>query len=258
MSGGGQDGSREVLIDVRNAEIGYPGRRVLDAVTLEVRAGDYWFFLGPNGSGKTTLLRCILGLLEPRRGRVALHPGLADRRRLGFVPQRCDLNPSLPTTVREFVSLGFVGTGLRGAERRRARDETLERAGLAGMERRSYWDLSGGQKQRALLARALVRRPRLLIVDEPTEGLDVAAEEGFLAALDRLRAEDRLTLVFVTHHLAIAAHHATHVAFFHEGRVVSGPRDRVLGRDALRRVFGVDVDLHDGAAGAARGRGDGA
>jgi ABC-type Mn2+/Zn2+ transport system ATPase subunit len=228
----------ELVLRLRGARFAYGRRVVLAEVDLEVRSGEVWFLIGPNGSGKSTLLRGVLGLLKPQAGTIKRSPGHAGPEVLGFVPQRCELDPTLPTTVREFVSLGLVGLRVRRAERPGRLAFALGHAGLSGLAAASYWSLSGGQRQRALLARALVRRPRLMILDEPTEGLDVSSERAFLDALLELNRSEGLTLLVVTHKLALAERHATHVALFHEGRVVAGPRAQVLGGDALGRLFG--------------------
>ncbi|UCE85428.1 MAG: ABC transporter ATP-binding protein [Deltaproteobacteria bacterium] len=241
----------DAVISGRGLELGYPGRKVLRGVDLDVRSGEFWFLLGPNGTGKTTLVRAILGLLPPLRGRIDLHPERARRDRLGFVPQRCELNPALSTRVREFVSLGFVGTRVPAAQRAERLRWALLHSGLEGLERADYWSLSGGQRQRALVARALVRRPGVILLDEPIGGLDVASEEVLLRALSHLNREHGVTIVFVTHQLAIAARYGTHVALFHAGTVEAGPRETILQSAAVERVFGVPVDLRvEGAAAA--------
>ncbi len=232
------------MIEVRGLDVGYPGRRVLSDVDWTVRAGEYWFLLGPNGSGKTTLLLAVLGLLRPFAGEVELDPAAASLEHTGFVPQQSRTNPTLPTTVREFVSLGAVGLA------RSMRDPgslvwALARVGLAELAERDLRALSGGQRQRALVARALVRRPRLLVLDEPTEGLDVASEEAFLATIDDLHRDEQLTVLFVTHKLRIAARYATHVALFGGGRVRAGARDAVLVPADLEATFGVPLDRLD-------------
>jgi ABC-type Mn2+/Zn2+ transport system ATPase subunit len=221
---------------------------VLSAVDLEVRAGEFWFLLGRNGSGKTTLLRALLGLLAPRAGRLERRADLVGQQRIGFVPQRCEINRSLPTTAREFVSFGFVGTRLTAAQRAERFAWALERAGLAGLEQSDYGALSGGQRQRALVARALVRRPSLMLLDEPSEGLDAGTEEALLRTLADLNRSEGVTLLFVTHKLAIAARHASHVALFESGRVHAGPREQMLAPAAIERVFGVRLDALANAA----------
>jgi zinc transport system ATP-binding protein len=224
-------------------ELGYGAGAVLSQVDLEVREGEFWFFIGPNGSGKTTLLRALLGLLPARAGRLERHPQLTDRARLGFVPQRCEVHRTLPTTVREFVSLGFVGSRQGREERAVSLAHALGLVELEGLAEASYWALSGGQRQRTLLARALVRRPRLLILDEPTEGLDVSSETSFVRTLAELHREKELTLLVVTHKLELAARYATHAGLVTSGGVVSGPRDDVLDPRRLQSTFGVEVEI---------------
>jgi ABC-type Mn2+/Zn2+ transport system ATPase subunit len=214
-----------VVLEARRLTLAYDGRAVLANVDLTVRRGEFWFVLGRNGSGKSTLLRAIVGTLPPRAGALVLHPELARRERMGYVPQRCDLSPALPTTVREFVLLGLVGSRARRGDERDRLEWALARAGLAGMARRDYWSLSGGERQRALLARALVRRPSFLVLDEPTTHLDPEAEAALSALLADLNREERLTLLVVTHDVDLAARHATHVALVEAGTVRAGPRD---------------------------------
>jgi len=229
----------DALVTAERLTLQYGARRVLDEVSLIVGPGEFWFFLGPNGEGKTTMLRAVLGELAPTGGRLTLHAAVRDRAAVGFVPQRCAPNPLLPTTVREFVELGLVGARVAASERPARLEWALAHAGLAGLERHSYWTLSGGQRQRALVARALIRRPRLLILDEPTNHLDFLAEQSILDVLAALHREEGTTVLFVTHALHLAARYGTHVALFHGGRVESGPAAALLRPERLTRAYGV-------------------
>jgi ABC-type Mn2+/Zn2+ transport system ATPase subunit len=238
------------IVRTTDLTVGYGHRVVLEEVTLEVRRGEFWFFLGPNGSGKTTLVRAILGVIRSRAGAVWLHPERARREQIGFVPQRCDINPTLPTTVREFVLLGLVGLRVDRHDRALRLRRALGRTGLSGLDEQNYWSLSVGQRQRALVARALVREPGLLILDEPTSSLDLAAEDAFLRLLADLNRAEGLTILFVTHDLAIAARYATHLALFHSGRVETGPREKALNRVTLERIYGATVEVSRDPSGA--------
>ena len=239
-----------IVFKTNRLRLGYGQRLVLAQVNLEIRSGEFWFFLGPNGEGKTTLLRAMLGMIRPQAGQLWVHPELGHRERIGFVPQRCDINPTLPTTVREFVLLGLVGIHTNRTDEAVRLEWALDKVGLGRLEGKDYWSLSGGQRQRALVARALVRRPSVLILDEPTNGLDLAAEEAVLRFLAELNRKDHQTLLFVTHNLALAARYATHIALFHAGEVASGPRQEVLNRPTLERIYGVAVEISYDASGS--------
>jgi ABC-type cobalamin/Fe3+-siderophores transport system ATPase subunit len=123
--------------------------------------------------------------------------------------------------------------------------------GLGEKVAADYWSLSGGQRQRALVARALIRRPRLLVLDEPTNGLDLTAEEFLLTFLSDLNEKDGITILFVTHDLAVAARHGSHFALFRDGSVTTGPGEQVLRGDNLHRIYGVPVDIGRDARGVA-------
>lgn len=235
--------NHDVILKAQELTLAYGRRAVLEDVTIEVRRGEFWVLVGPNGSGKTTLLKAILGMLQPRTGELFLHPAFARRDGIGFIPQRCDLNPTLPSTVREFVLLGLVGLQVDRREERERLSWALAKVGLAGMANHDYWSLSGGQRQRALVARTLVRRPSFLVLDEPTTGLDLSTAEAFLHTIAELNRADGLTVLFVTHDLTIAARHATHVALFYEGRVHAGPGREILSPKNLERAYGIPVEL---------------
>ena len=123
----------EVIVKTTGLRLGYGQRVVLAQVNVEIRAGEFWFFLGPNGEGKTTLLRAILGMIPPQAGQLWVHPELGHRERIGFVPQRCDINPTLPTTVREFVLLGLVGIHTDRNDETSRLEWALDKVGLSGL-----------------------------------------------------------------------------------------------------------------------------
>lgn len=206
-------------------------------MSFEVRAGQRWFIVGPNGQGKTTLLRGLLGLIPaPAPGLQrsdAMHP-----RHIGFVPQRCDLNPALPTTVREFITLGLVGQSLPRDQRGSRLTEALGQVHLDGLADADYFSLSGGQRQRALLARALIRKPSVLLLDEPTTGLDLTAQRALMEVLMERNGLDGLTILFVTHDVDLARRHATHAALVHGGQVHAGEAGEVLRDEWLKQAYG--------------------
>ena len=234
------DSDTDIVLQTTNLSVGYGNFVVLGRINLTIRTGELWFVLGRNGAGKTTLLQTLLGLLKPQTGRLYRHIPNG----VGFVPQRCDINPTLPITVREFVGLGLVGTGLNRATRREYLDRALSMLDLDQLVQKNYWTLSGGQRQRALVARALVRRPALLILDEPTNNLDLTAENDFLQTLTDIHRQENNTCLFVTHNLGIAERHATHIGLVAQGTLIAGPKAEVLNESNLDRVYGRGQRIH--------------
>src|SRR5437867_8851148 len=187
---------------LREVSLGYEGRPILRGVTLTVEQGEFCALLGPNGAGKTTLLRGILGLVPVLAGRIEYG---FDRRTSppGYVPQRESLDPIFPLTVLEVVLMGtFARLGpLRPAGRRQHRlaAECLAQVGLEAIAEQPFWALSGGQKERILIARALAAEPRLLLLDEPTAGVDPGATVAIMDVITRLNRERGVTGGLVSH-----------------------------------------------------------
>jgi zinc transport system ATP-binding protein len=229
------------LVEVEDVTVQYEGLTVLEAVTLCVAPGDVLGLIGPNGAGKTTLLRVLLGLLTPARGAVRLFgrapAALRDWGRLGYVPQRTTLDPGLPATVSEVVELGLVAR--RGwlrpidAGARRRVGEALEQVGMAGQASARAGALSVGQQQRVLIARALVSDPELLVLDEPTGGVDPDAQESVYALLRRLNRERRVTVILVSHDVAVVAREVTRLACLNRRLVFHGTPADFLTDEAL-------------------------
>jgi ABC-type Mn2+/Zn2+ transport system ATPase subunit len=223
------------LLELVDVSCGYRGSPVLRGVNLRIDPEQMWFLLGANGTGKSTLLKVMLGLLRPSAGELRTSRNRKRSARIGFVPQHAATNLSLPSTIREFVDLGFVGKGIRRAQRADTLTRCLETVGLTGRERDDLRTLSGGIRQRAVLARALVRDPNLLILDEPTNHLDATAENDFVELLTRLNRTRGMSVVFVTHDAPIAARLATHVALFRDGTVSAGPAAKILAEYEIER-----------------------
>lgn len=195
-------------VELDDVSFGYrPGQRVLEDVTLRLGEGEFVAVAGPNGGGKTTLVRLILGLERPADGRALLFGEPAHRfsrrRTLGYLAQRSELGGDAPTTVREVVSAGRLAAGgLIGPMRRRDRELVTEAIGRVGLSERAdapLRTLSGGQQQRAFIAKALAGEPSLLVLDEPTTGVDAETQESLAALLDRLHSELGVTILYVSH-----------------------------------------------------------
>jgi len=212
------------------------GQRVLTDVDLRVDTGEFVAVAGPNGGGKTTLLRLALGLERPSRGRVLLfgEPAHAasDRTRIGYLAQRTQIAVRAPATVREIVEAGRAPLRPLGRLRREDReavDEALERVGMTHLARRPLARLSGGQQQRAFIAKALAARPALLVLDEPTTGVDVEAQEALAALLDRLHTELAVTILYVSHEFGAVERFVRRLVLVRERIVFDGPPSRLPG-----------------------------
>lgn len=200
------------IVDIANLDFAYGQQLVLKQITLPVEPGSTLGIIGPNGGGKTTLLRLLLGLHRPTRGRIlidGLEPPQAVARGdlLGYVPQNLAVPRDFPVSVRQVARMGLVGkTGLLrpcSPEDLDFVDRLLDRVGLADMADRPIASISGGQQQRAFIVRALAPRPRILLLDEPTTGIDNSGRQRFVEFLADLKRELSLTIILVSHDLQV-------------------------------------------------------
>ncbi|MBI4864559.1 MAG: ATP-binding cassette domain-containing protein [Candidatus Riflebacteria bacterium] len=229
----------DLLIRLEKVDLGYDGPPILTGVDLEIHRGDYLGVVGPNGAGKSTLLLALLDVLTPLSGTVE-RPA---RVRFGYVPQRGLLDDVFPLSVADVVRMGLDLTGQTDARGDRI-ESVLAEVGLAGLTHHRFSELSGGQRQRVLLARALAMEPELLILDEPTNGLDLRSEASLMGVFDALHGSG-LTVILVTHLLGLVANHARTLALVEGGTVVSGPIERLLTADHLETVYRCPVRVVD-------------
>ncbi len=237
------------------ADATFAYRRATPAVhglTAELPPGAALALIGPNGAGKSTLLKGILGLV-PLTGGALTVLGSTDaastRPSIGYVPQSGSLDPDFPVSARQVVMMGrYRRMGwFRWASPadRRAVDAALETVGLTRLARAPFGRLSGGQQQRILLARALVSEPRILLLDEPFNGLDATNRKALLATIDRLKS-DGVAVVVSTHDLELARTSCEYSLLLHGEQIAFGPTPEVLSLDNLERVNAELVDPHDG------------
>jgi len=206
--------------------------------------------VGPNGSGKTTLLRGILKILRPQKGQILFaHPKEAKELTLGYVPQEREVDQIFPLSALEVVLMGrtkALGPWKRpGKGDRELALRSLAHAGIAHLAEAPFQELSGGQKQRVLIARALAAEPHVLILDEPTSGMDLASERNIMELIKALHEEDRLTLIMATHNLNLVANYAKRIAIVNEGRLVVGETKAILSEEGLRKLYGMSVYVRD-------------
>jgi len=237
------------FVELEDVGFTYGATPVLEGINLAVSPGDFLGIIGPNGSGKTTLLRIALGLLAPTSGRVRLfgEDPVAFRQwgRLGYVPQRAVLDPGLPATVHEVVASGLVPAlglfGRAGAKERRRIADALAHVGMQAHAGAHIGSLSPGLQQRVLIARALVSNPELLILDEPTGGVDPEAQSSFYALLRHLNREGDVTLILVSHDIAVVANEVTKLACLNRRLVFHGAPGDFLSDAALAALYGPSV-----------------
>lgn len=228
-----------------NISVGYEDGIVVSDVSFELNRGDYVCIVGENGAGKSSLLKGILGLAKIQGGKLEYGDGMS-RADVGYLPQQKDYQKNFPATVKEVVMSGFLNKmGLRPyynrAERAKAM-EILSDFGMADYVRASFGSLSGGQKQRVLLARAMCATDKLLLLDEPTTGLDPVATEELYELLKRLNREKKTTILMVSHDLNKAVSDAGLILHVNKrsGCGYFGPADKYLDSEAARHFLGLD------------------
>jgi ABC-type Mn2+/Zn2+ transport system ATPase subunit len=233
--------ARDALVALDGVTCAYRAQAVVTDASFVLDTGSFVGVVGPSGSGKTTLLRAMLGTIAPVRGCVRRRPGL----RLGYVPQTETVDWSFPVTVRDVVLMARTrGRVLPWSSRdeRREVDAVLERLGIPSLGHRHIRDLSGGQQQRVFLARALFGQPDLLLLDEPTSGIDVRTRHEVLHLLEHLHAEG-LAIVLTTHDLNGIASHLPRVVCLNVEVVADGAPEDVLTPEVLERTYGAPMEV---------------
>lgn len=237
------------VIAASDLGVHFGGHAVLEGITFEAETGDFVAVVGPNGGGKTTLIRVLLGLLEPGAGWAHVfgqRPAAVDPDLVGYVPQVKGLDRSFPARALDLVLTAVDQRWpfrIRAAERERALD-ALARVGAKALADRALDGLSGGELQRVYLARSLARAPRLILLDEPATGIDVAGAADLYDVLEDDQAARDTTIVMVTHDWNAAYHHATHVLLMDSRQVGFGPPSDVLTDACLREAFGHTGHAH--------------
>ena len=216
------------LIEARGLSYSEGPRRILENIDLAIRPAEIVTIVGPNGAGKTTLLRAIVGAIRPTSGEVRRSPGL----RIGYTPQRLAIDRTMPLTVDRFLALG-------GARDPATRAKALATAGIPGLGDSQLADMSGGELQRAALARALLREPQLLVLDEPTQGLDQPGEAEFYRLIERVRRESGVAVCMVSHDLHVVMSATDRVICLNGHVCCEGSPTQVTAAPEYRALFGL-------------------
>ncbi len=245
------DYQAENIIDIRSLSFQYGTRTVLENIDLQIKKGTFLGLVGPNGSGKSTLIKCILGLLQPTYGEIKLFNRPIDKfnqwHKIGFVSQKANsFNSGFPASVYEVVSMGLFGkVGLFRFFTKQHKEKVKQAIELVGMteySKRNIGELSGGQQQRVFIARALVSNPELLILDEPTVGVDIHSATNFYHMLSNLN-KSGLTLLLVTHDIAAMTEHVNAVACLNKRLHFHGNTKEFQENHGLSVFHGQEVPL---------------
>jgi len=240
------------LIHVRDLNYTINDQQILTGVTFAIDQGDYVALIGPNGGGKSTLVKILLGLITPTSGDIEIFGIKRDRfkawHKIGYVPQNAALfDSNFPLSVYETVSLGLAAkkgwfSFLNESDRRQI-ESVLETASITQLKEKNLSELSGGQRQRVMIARALVSQPEILILDEPSTGVDIESQHKFYQFLKRLNREQNLTIIFITHDLGVIADDVTHVLSINQKLVYAGTAEEMLSCEAMSEVYGTKTHV---------------
>ena len=236
--------NREVVLDVCALTVAYNGEAAIEGVSFDVYAGERVAVIGPNGAGKSTLMMAIMGLLQPRSGKITVNPG-----RLGYMPQHEGVNWDFPVTVRDVVMMGRtrqVGW-LRwpGRSHWQAVDAALQRVGMADLGERQIGELSGGQRRRVFIARALAQEADILVLDEPFSGVDASAQAALMDVLDDLNG-DSMTVILSTHDLGLAFQRFDKVMALRRHLIAYGTAEEVYKPEVLTGLYNSQIATLDG------------
>jgi len=234
----------ESLIKLENLSIGYNGQPVLSGLTLSISRASFTAILGANGSGKSTLLKTLLGLLPPVAGRIDT-ASVGAPLTFGYVPQSNQFDPVYLLTGFDVALMGVYGRVCSGrlippVERAFTR-ECLHAVGADDFSHKRFAELSGGQKQRVLIARALTTRPDVLVLDEPTAGVDREATTAVLEFISQICKERKITVLLVTHDFSAVRHYAEKVIWLHEGKVFHGATDELLTAERMAEILEIGM-----------------
>ncbi len=236
------------IIQLQDLSCGYHKQEVLSGVTLDIMQGDFVGLVGPSGSGKTTLLRTVLGVVDIFQGQVKVEgiPTSQRRPRVGYVPQLETIDWNFPVTVQEVVLMGRTMDNrlfpwYRQQDRKLA-SEMMERLAISHLSRRHIRELSGGQQQRVFLARALVSSPRILLLDEPTSGVDIKTRDDVMHVLHELNHQG-ITILMTTHEINAVAVHLPWIVCLNGRVLAEGPPSQVITSETLKLTYGAEMPV---------------
>lgn len=239
------------IVDIENLTFGYKENDILlDNVNLSVNKGDYIGIIGPNGSAKSTLLKLILGFLKPIKGKISIFDKGAnefkDWHRIGYVSQKSNaFNSKFPITVEEVIKMQIYAQTPIFKRNKKKIDkkvqEVLDEVGMFNYSKRLIGNLSGGQQQRVFIARSLVNNPELILMDEPTVGIDAESQQAFYDTLNKLNKDKNISIIMITHDIGPICEHASKIVCIEDKKLHVHDTKDTLTRDHLKAIYGYNV-----------------
>ena len=229
------------LISCNSVALAYEGNTIVKDLNFTVNSGDYLCIVGENGSGKSTLMKALLGLKSPSEGKIAFGDGL-HKKNIGYLPQQTEVQRDFPATVKEIVLSGCLATKsfrpFYSKQDKILAKENMHKLGIENIANRCYRELSGGQQQRVLLARALCAAEKLIILDEPTAGLDPVVSADMYSIIRSLNKDENMTVIIVSHDMQHAMSEASHILHIGNTPLFFGTKEDYMFSDAYNQIQG--------------------
>lgn len=243
---------RVPIFEVKNLAFAVRDMQILSQVSMEIFEGEYIAIIGPNGGGKTTLIRLLLGLEKPTSGEIKIfgkkYQNFKEWHKIGYVPQRASLvDTNFPATVEDIVSMGRVASrklfSRRSEDDRAAVEDAMKKMDVLDLRDKMVGTLSGGQRQRAMIARALASKPRILILDEPNTGVDVASQQRFYTLLSKLNKEEGITILFITHDVGVIVDNIQRLFTINRNATICNNPKEAMSCEDMSALYGINAHL---------------
>ncbi len=216
------------LIECQDLFVQMGGVDILNNIQLTIKNGDFLTLMGPNGAGKSMLIKTMLGIIKPTRGQIIKTPNL----RIGYMPQHCQIEPSMPILVRDFLKIAKNPTNY---------EAVVEQCNIGALCDKFAFQLSGGEFQRVLCARALIGNPQLLILDEPSQNLDLKSMDDFYQMVENIYKTQKITIIMVSHDLHFVLSSSTEVICLYHHICCHGPAHSISQQQEFQKIFGEDL-----------------
>lgn len=235
------------MIKIENLYVEINGNLILEDISLEIKKGEIVAVVGPNGGGKTTLIKVILGFIKPTKGTVLIEgkepQEYIKNQKIGYLPQKSNYDRDFPVSVFDVVMFGLINSKLNLKEKEKKVNEYLEYVGMEKYKDYPFGKLSGGQQQRVMIARAIISEPDLLILDEPSTGVDVLAQENFYEFIKKLNKEKNITIIMITHDIGAIGSFVHKVVGLNRKLHYLGDFKEFLKKQSIDKLYGSEVKL---------------